>query len=211
MHLHLVTDRSLTLGRSLLEIIPAAIQGGVSVIQLREKDCTTLDFINLGSEIAGLLKPYKIPLLINDRIDVALAVGANGVHIGQQDVPYPIAREILGPQAVIGLSIENEEQALEAEKFDVAYLGLSPIFATPTKTDTAFPLGLDGLRKIRQISSHRLIAIGGINSENASNVIDAGADGLAVVSAICSAHNPCYAARALRQFIPDLNREEDTP
>lgn len=211
MHLHLVTDRSLTLGRSLLEIIPAAIQGGVSVIQLREKECTTLDFINLGSEIVGLLKPYKIPLLINDRIDVALAVGANGVHIGQQDVPYPIAREILGPQAVIGLSIENEKQALEAEKFEVDYLGLSPIYTTPTKTDTAHPLGLDGLRKIRQISSHRLIAIGGINSENASNVIAAGADGLAVVSAICSAHNPFYAAKTLRQFIPELNRGKDNP
>lgn len=196
MHLHLVTDRSLTLGRSLIDIIRAAVAGGVSVVQLREKSCSTHDFIELARSAAKELRG-RVPLIINDRIDVALAVGADGVHIGQSDMPYGMARELLGPQALIGLSVETPEQAKEAESLNVDYLGLSPVFATATKSDIAPPLGLAGVRRIRSESRHRLVAIGGINHENALDVVSAGADGLAVVSAICSAKDPQEAAQVL--------------
>lgn len=196
MHLHLVTDRSLTLGRSLLDIIRAAVAGGVSAVQLREKSCSTRDFIELAQSAAKELQG-RVPLIINDRIDVALAVGADGVHIGQSDMPYEMARELMGPQALIGLSVETVEQAQKAEGLNVDYLGLSPVFTTATKSDIAPPLGLAGVRQIRAESRHRLVAIGGINLKNAHEVVSAGADGLAVVSAICSANDPQKAAREL--------------
>ncbi|SEA40421.1 thiamine-phosphate pyrophosphorylase [Desulfuromusa kysingii] len=197
MNLHLVTDRSLTLGRPLLDIIRAAVAGGTSLVQLREKDCSTREFVELGQAVASLLQGYKIPLIINDRVDVALAIGAQGVHIGQSDMPYPQARAILGSQAIIGLSVETPEQALAANLFDVDYLGLSPVFATTTKMDLPPQLGLQGVQEIRAVSRHQLIAIGGINSDNAENVITAGAHGLAVVSAICAASDPKNAAMEL--------------
>ena len=196
MHLHLVTDRSLTLGRSLIDIIRAAVAGGVSAVQLREKSCSTRDFIELAQSAAKELQG-RVPLIINDRIDVALAIGADGIHIGQSDMPYEMARELMGPQALIGLSVETVEQAQKAEGLNVDYLGLSPVFTTATKSDIAPPLGLAGVRQIRAESRHQLVAIGGINQENAHEVVAAGADGLAVVSAICSANDPQKAAREL--------------
>ena len=201
MSLHLVTDRGLTMGRSLLDIIRAAVAGGISVVQLREKECSTREFVELGKAVIAVLAEHDVPLIINDRIDVALAVGAQGVHIGQSDMPYPQARAILGPRAIIGLSVETPEQALEANQFDVDYLGLSPVFATATKTDLPPHLGIQGVAKIRALSRHQLIAIGGINSANAKEVINAGAHGLAVVSALCSAPDPQKAAIALCQKI----------
>ncbi|MCW8858693.1 MAG: thiamine phosphate synthase [Deltaproteobacteria bacterium] len=197
MHLHLVTDRGLTLGRSLIDIIRAAAGGGISAVQLREKECSTREFIELGHSIMKELRPLHIPLIINDRVDIALALGAHGVHLGQSDMPYLMARELLGPQAIIGLSVETLEQARDAERLDVDYLGLSPVFTTATKADLAPPLGLDGISRIRAESRHRLVAIGGISHENAAEVIMAGADGLAVVSAICSAADPQQASQLL--------------
>jgi len=206
MHLHLVTDRNLTLGRSLIDIVRAAAAGGVSVVQLREKDCSTRDFVELGRAVCAELNKLNIPLIINDRIDVALAVGADGVHIGQSDMPYTMARELMGPDALIGLSVETPEQAAAAQHLDVDYLGLSPVFSTTTKADIAPPLGLAGVRRIRTESRHRLIAIGGINQDNAIDVINAGADGLAVVSAICSAKDPQTAAANLNYGIVSHKR-----
>ena len=199
MHLHLVTDRGLTLGRSLINIIRAAAAGGISAVQLREKNCSTREFVDLGRSVIKELKQLQIPLIINDRVDVALALGADGVHLGQSDMPFAMARELLGPQAVIGLSVETLEQARDAEQLDVDYLGLSPVFATETKTDLAKPLGLDGISQIRSESRHHLVAIGGISHENAAKVMTAGADGLAVVSAICSAADPQQASQQLLQ------------
>ncbi len=201
MELHLVTDRGLTLGRSLLDIVRAAVAGGVSVVQLREKDCSTREFVELGRAVAAELEPLRVPLIVNDRVDVALAVGAAGVHLGQSDMPYRVARELLGGRAIIGLSVESVEQAQEAEPLDVDYLGLSPVFSTSTKTDLAEPLGLDGVSRIRAVSRHRLVAIGGIGTENAAAVMAAGANGLAVVSAICSAADPKQAALRLSRTV----------
>jgi len=205
--LYLVTDRELSLGRPLEAIVEAAASGGVSLVQLREKSVSTREYVEIARRIQNVLKLRGIPLVINDRVDVALAVGAEGVHLGQEDMPYPEARKVLGRKAIIGLSVENMDQALEAEKLDVDYLGVSPVFLTPTKPDTKAPWGLDGLGRLRQRSRHVLIAIGGINSSNALQVLEAGADGLAVVSAICSAPAPEEAARRLRETI-DRHQQE---
>jgi thiamine-phosphate pyrophosphorylase len=197
--LHLVTDRSLSLGRDLVDIVLAALQGGVSVVQLREKKCATREFVELGRAVAKVLNGAGVPLLINDRVDVAMAVGASGVHIGQSDMGYGDARRLLGPDAIIGLSVESEAHALAAEALDVDYLGLSPVFVTPTKSELKEQLGLEGVGRIRRISRHRLVAIGGIHCDNVATVLKAGADGVAVVSAICSAADPVQATRKLQQ------------
>jgi len=195
--LHLVTDRPLALGRDILDIVGAAVSGGVDLVQLREKECSTREFLELGRAMVKLLQPNGVPLLVNDRVDIALAIGASGVHIGQSDMPYAYARRLLGPTAIIGLSVESTAQALAAEALDVDYLGLSPVFITPTKHELQNQLGLDGVSAIRRMSKHRLIAIGGINQSNARSVRTAGADGVAVVSAICSAVDPAAASREL--------------
>jgi len=199
--LYLVSDRQLMHDRPLETIVEAAVEGGVGVVQLREKHCSTGEFVALAEHLLGLLAPRGIPLIINDRVDVALAVGAAGVHLGQTDMPYTKARALLGPDKLIGLSVENLEQAQAASALDVDYLGVSPIFTTPTKTDTQGQWGLAGLAELRARSPHRLVAIGGIHADNARAVVAAGADGLAVVSAICTAADPAQAAHTLRQAI----------
>jgi thiamine-phosphate pyrophosphorylase len=208
LDLHLVTDRSLALGRSLFDIIEAAVHGGISVVQLREKNCATREFVALGRAVLDVLQGTSVPLIINDRVDIALAIGASGVHIGQSDMAYADARRLLGPDAIIGLSVESRADALAAEKLDVDYLGLSPVFTTPTKSELTQELGLQGVADIRQVSRHRLIAIGGIHSKNMRAVLNAGANGIAVVSAICSAPDPQQATQELVQQLT-LNNEEN--
>lgn len=197
LRLYLVTDRDVCQGRDLLEIISQAIEGGVTMVQLREKNCDTRQFIDIATKIKELLKPKHIPLIINDRVDVALAVDADGVHIGQSDMPYDMARKLLGADKIIGLSVENMEDVVEANKLNVDYIGVSPVFATPTKTDTAQPFGLEGLRKAVELSIHPTVAIGGINKKTVKDVMACGVDGVAVVSAIIGADNPKEAAKKL--------------
>jgi thiamine-phosphate pyrophosphorylase len=194
---YLVTDRRLAGTRDLRDIVAAAVAGGVSVVQLREKNADTRRLVDLAEELHAILQPRGVPLIINDRLDVALAVGAEGVHVGQTDMPWATARRLLGPEALLGVSVETPEQAAALEGCDVDYLGVSPVFATPTKTDTGNPWGLDGLRRLRSQTSHHLVAIGGISAANAADVVRAGADGVAVVSAICAAEDPKAAAEQL--------------
>ncbi|MDP2267561.1 MAG: thiamine phosphate synthase, partial [Deltaproteobacteria bacterium] len=144
-----------------------------------------------------LLKPFSVPLIINDRVDVALAAETEGVHLGQDDMPCGLARKLLGKGVVIGLSVECWEDVVRAQEQNVDYLGVSPVFPTPTKTDTKGCWGLSGLAKIKVYSRHPLVAIGGINETNAAATIRAGADCLAVVSAICAAPDPGQAAERL--------------
>ena len=199
--LYLVTDRDLSRGRATLEIVRAAVAGGVSCVQLREKNCSTAEFIREALEIRDFLGSRGIPLIINDRLDVALAVAADGVHLGQTDMPYQMARDIAGADFLIGISAESLEDAIEAAGQGADYLGVSPIYETPTKTDTAPALGLSGLRAIREAVDIPLVGIGGLNRDNAASVIASGADGVAVVSAIVSADDPQSAARQLRDEI----------
>lgn len=195
--LYLVTDRGLSHGRSSAEIVLAAIGGGVTCVQLREKNCGTREFIDEASALKPVLEQHGIPLIINDRIDVALAVEADGVHLGQSDMHVRDAQRILPDNMIIGISAESVEDAVRAEAEGAHYVGISPVFATGTKADTVPPLGLEGIRQIRNRVSVPLVGIGGINIDNGHDVISAGADGIAVVSAIVSAEDPEAAARDL--------------
>ena len=206
--LYLVTDRTLSLGRSTVEVVRAAIRGGVSCVQLREKGCSTREFMDEARLLKALLAGTGVPLFINDRLDVALAVGADGVHLGQNDLAIADARRLVGNRMIIGISAESVADAVRAEAEGADYIGASPVFTTPTKTDTAPPLGLDGLRAIRRAVRLPLVAIGGIDADNAAQVLRAGADGLAVVSAIVSAPCPRTAAAGLRQRIQSTHNEE---
>lgn len=201
LRLQLVTDRELCGARGVETVVRAAVQGGASCVQLREKTLATRDFVACARALKALLAPLGVPLVVNDRLDVALACGADGVHVGQGDMPAAELRRWL-PHAIIGLSIESVEQLRAAEQDDaVDYYGASPVFATSTKTDTAPALGLHGLQALRVLTRRPLVAIGGINAGNAAQVMAAGADGLAVVGALCAADDPAAAARRLRAIV----------
>jgi thiamine-phosphate pyrophosphorylase len=189
--LYLVTDRALSKGRATLEIVKAAVEGGVTCVQLREKESSTREFIEQALAVKDFLQDRGVPL----------AVAADGVHLGQTDMPLKAAQKILGDSMIIGISAESLEDAVEAERGGADYLGVSPIYATPTKTDTAPPLGLEGLRAIREAVKLPLVGIGGLNRDNAAEVIRSGGDGVAVVSAIVAARDPAVAARTLKQII----------
>jgi thiamine-phosphate pyrophosphorylase len=197
LRLCLVTDSALCGERGVLAVVEAAVRGGASSVQLREKTLGTRAFVERARALQALLRPLGVPLIINDRLDVALACGADGVHVGQGDMPPEEVRRQM-PQALIGLSLEALAQLPAAERAPVDYYGVSPVFATPTKQDAAPALGLAGLRAIRAGTRRPLVAIGGIHVDNAASVMAAGADGLAVVSALCAAADPAAAARALR-------------
>ena len=200
LRLYLVTDQPCLQGRALVDVVLTAVQGGVTCVQLREKTLATRDFLALATTLMRHLAPLNIPLIINDRIDIALACGAQGVHLGQSDMPVEDARRLLRPEVFIGWSVETPEDVARAAKLPVDYLGVSPVFATPTKTDTLAPWGLGGLAAVRAATSLPLVAIGGINASNARDVLKAGADALAVVSAICAAPDPRQAAIQLRKL-----------
>lgn len=199
--LYLVTDRELCGDRSLEEVVRLALQGGVSYVQVREKFASSRYFFHEAKKIKTLTDAFHVPLIINDRVDIALAIHAHGVHLGQEDIPYEEARKLMGSKAIIGLSVETWDDVVRAQDLDVDYLGVSPVFATPTKTDTKSVWGLEGLSRIRSYSRHPLVAIGGLNATNAADVIMAGADCIAVVSAICAAPDPLKATRELSEII----------
>ncbi|MBL8488366.1 MAG: thiamine phosphate synthase [Rhodocyclaceae bacterium] len=196
--LYLVTDAAACAPRSVEEVVRAAVRGGATCVQLREKDLSTRGFLARARMLKALLAPLEVPLIINDRLDIALAAGADGVHVGQSDMPPAEVRRWM-PGGIVGLSVESADDVEAALESGVRldYLGVSPVFATPTKTDAAPPLGLAGLAGIRALTRLPLVAIGGIGPANAADVLAAGADGLAVVSAICAAADPELAARGL--------------
>jgi thiamine-phosphate pyrophosphorylase len=199
--LYFVTDRGLCGRKPLEEVVIQAVKGGAAYVQLREKDVSTRFFVEEARRIKKLLEQYKVPLIINDRVDVALACGAEGVHIGQEDMPYEIVRKLMGQKAIIGLSVETWEDVKVSQKMDVNYIGVSPVFPTPTKTDTKGDWGLEGLAKIKAFSRHPLVAIGGINESNVREVMKAGADCIAVVSVICASPHSEAAARRINEMI----------
>lgn len=183
--LYLVTDRRLMSTKTLQEAVEQAIVGGCTIIQLREKDISSLEFINLAKDIKRVTDSHHIPLIINDRIDIALSINAAGVHIGQSDIPASIARKIISKDMILGVSVSSVREALQAQNDGVDYLGVGAMFPTGTKTD-AQTVAIDELRHIRQAVSLPIVAIGGINKENAATICGTGIDGLAVVSSILS-------------------------
>ena len=207
LSLYLVTDRPLSGGRDMAWIVREAAAGGVTMVQLREKECSTAEFIALARELKIALQPLGIPLIINDRVDVALAVDADGVHIGQSDMPYEIARALLGREKIIGLSVETMEEVIAANALDVDYIGISPVYATPTKTDTLTPFGLEGIEEVMRLSRHRCVAIGGMNRDTIGEVIARGVEGVAVVSAIVAAESPREASEELAAIVREHRSE----
>ncbi len=181
--LYLVTDRALMSTATLTEAVEQAMKGGCTMVQLREKELLSLDFYKQAKEIKQITDQYHVPLIINDRIDIAIAVKADGIHIGQSDLPAAVAREIIADDMLLGVSVTSVAEALQAEKDGANYLGVGAMFPTGTKTD-ADHVSMEELKKIRQAVKLPIVAIGGINIENASQFCNVGIDGLAIVSAI---------------------------
>lgn len=197
--LYLCTDRNLLNGKNFEETIELAIKGGVTIVQLREKNCSSREFLEIATSIKKITSKYKIPLIINDRIDIALAVNADGVHVGQDDLPCKTAREILGEEKIIGVSVSTVETAIKAEIDGANYIGVGAIFKTSTKTDAKI-VSLETLKKIRDSVKIPVVAIGGINKSNLPQIKNF-IDGVAVVSAIISNENPEVAAKDLLQIL----------
>ncbi len=194
--LYLVTDDQQDLA-TLKRVVRKAVEGGVTMVQVREKHGDVRAFIERAQAVKVILKDTDVPLIINDRVDVALAVDADGVHLGQSDMPATVARELIGPNKILGLSIENKEQLAQADSLPIDYIGLSAIFATPTKTNTKKHWGIDGLKMALSTTSLPIVAIGGINESNIPQLSATGVHGLALVSAICHAEDPKAASEYL--------------
>ena len=180
----LVADTEAAGKRDLFVIVEEAVEAGATMIQLRGKNCKTREFLDLGVQITALLKPKGIPLIINDRADIALACEADGLHLGQQDIPLVFARKILGQNRLIGISVNTIEEAQMAEREGADYVGVGPVYFTSSKDKLPTILGLEGFRSVKEKVHIPILAIGGITAENARAVISSGADGIAVISAI---------------------------
>ena len=195
--LYLVTDRVRMSTKTLSEAVEQAIIGGCTMIQLREKNISTLDYYNLALDIKKITDKYNIPLIINDRIDIAMAVGADGVHIGQKDIPVNVARKIIGEKMLLGVSVISVKEAVKAVKDGADYLGVGAIFPTKTKSDADF-VSIEELKNIRQIIHVPIVVIGGVSTENAMLFGSMGIDGLAVISAIIAQKEIKQAAETLK-------------
>lgn len=187
--LYLVTDDQQDL-ETLKAVVTGAVAGGVTMVQVREKHGDVRAFIERAFAVKAILQGTGVPLIINDRVDVALAVDADGVHLGQSDMPADTARRLIGIDKLLGLSIENEQQLIDAESLPIDYVGLSAIFATPTKSNTKKEWGIEGLRNAVAKCSFPIVAIGGINASNLDAIVGTNVDGVALVSAICHAPSP---------------------
>lgn len=199
--LYLVISEADCQGKDILHVAEQAILGGVDIIQLREKHASTREFIEKALRLKEITEKYHIPLMINDNLRVAIAVDAFGIHVGNSDTPPTVIRDKWPYCSCLGYSIEYLDQLDNPETATADYLGISPVFVTDTKTDTVTEWGLEGIQQIRQRSDKPLIAIGHMNSQNISSVMQAGADTIAVVSAICAAANPQQAAYELKNKI----------
>jgi thiamine-phosphate pyrophosphorylase len=196
--LYLCTDRKLLLGRPLPEAVEAAIEGGVTMVQLREKGASGREFFDIARELLALTRSKGVPLIINDRLDIALAAGADGVHLGQSDLPCLEARRIAGKDFIIGISAHTPEEALSAQADGADYIGAGAVFPTGSKADAGAVIGIEGIRAVAGAVKIPVAGIGGINPGNAASVIAAGAAGLAVISAILSQSDIRAAALALK-------------
>ncbi|OJT20526.1 thiamine-phosphate diphosphorylase [Archangium sp. Cb G35] len=201
LSVYLVTDRLLSRGRALVDVVLSAVRGGATVVQLREKEGSARETLELGRALLHRLRPLGVPLIVNDRVDLALALGADGVHVGQGDLPPEVARRLMGPDALVGLSITGAADLPTLDPAVVDYAGVGPIFPTGSKADATPALGLEELARLRCLLSVPIVAIGGITTANAPAVIAAGADGVSVVSAICSADDCELAASALAKAV----------
>ena len=195
LSLYLVTDNSDD-EEKFLKTIEEGIKGGVTVVQIREKTADTLDFYNLALKVKEITEKYNIPLIINDRVDIALAIDADGVHVGQSDMPCDVTRKLIGKDKILGISAATVDEAKKAQKDGADYIGTGAVFPTTTKND-ASSVTKEELKKIVESIDIPVVAIGGINLENASQLTDTGIAGLSVVSAIMSSENPKKSSQEL--------------
>jgi thiamine-phosphate pyrophosphorylase len=198
--IYLVTDRDLMSTETLEEAVEQAIIGGCTLVQLREKDCSSLDFYNTAVKVKEITDKYNVPLLINDRLDIALAIDAAGVHVGQSDLPATVVRKIVGEDKIIGVSTGSLEQALKAQKDGADYIGVGAMYATGTKKD-ANPTSMEELKKIRENVSLPIVVIGGINKERIKDFEGMGIDGFAIVSAIIAQEDIVESTKELKNVI----------
>lgn len=196
--LYLVTDRGLMSTQTLTEAVEQAILGGCTMVQLREKESSSLEFYEQAQEVKQITDRYGVPLIINDRVDIALAVEAAGIHIGQSDLPVPDVRRLIGMERLLGVSVSSSEEAGKAMEDGADYLGVGAMFPTGTKTD-ANAVSMEELRRIRRMTNLPIVVIGGINLENAGLFRPMGIDGLAVVSAIIGQPNIRKAAAQMKE------------
>ena len=195
LSLYVVLDPVLCRAHSMVETARLAVAGGATVIQLRDKDASTEALVEVGQELKYVLEGTGVPLIVNDDMEAAIAIGADGLHLGQDDMPVSDARWMIGAEMILGLSVETEEAMRAVDSSIVDYVGIGPVFGTPTKPDHKPPIGLDGLARIVALSPVPTVAIGGLKAEHVAPVRAAGADGLAVVSAVCGQRDPEGAAR----------------
>lgn len=201
--LYLVTDQKACKGKDFFESVKAAIEGGVSLVQLREKDLSTRDFYEKGLKLRDLCTRYRVKLLVNDRIDIALAIGADGVHLGQSDMPIEVAKKILGQDKIIGITAKTLDQAIEAEKNGADYIGVGAFFATPSKQDAVL-LNRKELDLILKNISIEKYAIGGIGLDNVDQVMGYDMDGICIISDILGSDDCKTRAR---QILEKINNE----
>lgn len=194
LSLYLVTDSRLIGQKNLLSVVEPALKGGVKVVQYREKAMESKEIYEVALELRALTRKYNVPLIINDRLDIAQAVDADGVHLGQLDLPVDKVRKILGANKIIGFTVLNDAQAKAANQMDVDYVVAAPIFRTNTKLDNRGLLGFDGLRSILKVTNKPVIAAGGISLKNIAEVVDMGVDGVVVVNPIMTSDDPQLSA-----------------
>ena len=197
--LYLITDRSLSRGRSTVDVVQEAVAGGVDVVQLRDKQVETADVVLEGLRLREITARYGVPLIVNDRIDVALAIEAEGAHVGQTDLPAPMARKLLPPPALLGVSTSSVEMARCAQQQQADYIGFGPIFRTDTKETAASPRGTVTMQRVLRAIDIPLVALGGISIHNVSDVVAAGANHVAVCSAVVAAEDVRRAAATLKE------------
>jgi len=204
--LYVVTDRQQTAGRALEEIVVAAARGGAGAIQLREKDLSARDLYALGARVQAAISPYGVPLLINDRLDVALALDAAGVHLAGHSLPTAVARHVLGAGKLLGVSTHSVEQARRAAEDGADFIVFGPVFTTPSKVAYGLPQGLQQLTTVIRQVSLPVLAIGGIDHTNLPQVMQAGAYGVAMIRAILAASDPYRAAQQLRAALASVRQ-----
>lgn len=209
-NLYLITEEQLSGGRSTLEVVKEAVKGGVDVVQLRDKNMTLRERYSLGREIRKITKKLNVDFIVNDRVDLAAVLDADGVHLGQDDLPYEQARRILGADKIIGITAIKMKDIMKAEKDGADYLGIGSVYKTDSKkvSEEKDGIGIQGIKNIKKITSLPLIAVGGLNSKNAAEVVRAGADAISVISALTRAENVKNSAKNLNEIIISVKNEK---
>jgi thiamine-phosphate pyrophosphorylase len=210
LELYVIIDEHYLHGKDLLDITAKVIRGGATTVQLRSKNATGLDMYELALNVRRLTAEAGVSFIVNDRVDIAMAVDADGVHLGQDDMPAAVARRILGPGKIIGVSAATPEEAAQAEKDGATYLGVGAIYATGTKNDAGAPIGPEAIKAVTRACSLPAVGIGGINAANAAPVVDAGASGVAVISAIVGHADPEAAASEVLQVVRTAKQRRDS-